>query len=76
MPIERGWPRMMRRTTAARYVDLPPAKFMQEVAMGRLSLPVKLGGEDHWDRNLLDEDLNRIAGRSSDWRREQPGLAA
>ena len=70
------WPRFMKRTTAAKYCDLAPAKLLQEVAAGRLSMPVKLGGEDHWDREALDLDLTRIAGRSSDWRREQPGLAA
>jgi hypothetical protein len=67
---------MMKRTTAARYVDLAPAKFLQEVAAGRLSMPVRLGGEDHWDRTALDQDLDRIAGRVNDWRQEQPGLAA
>jgi len=71
-----AWPRMMKRTTAARYCDLAPTKFLQEVASGRLPLPVKLGGEDHWDRDALDDDLNRIAGRLNDWEKEQPGLAA
>lgn len=70
------WPRMMRRSTAARYCDLTPAKFLSEVASGRLPTPIKLGGEDHWDRDTLDEDLTRLAGRTSDWRRDQPGLAA
>ncbi len=69
-------PRMMKRTTAARYVDLAPAKFLQEVACGRLSPPVTLGGEDHWDRLALDADLDRIGGRATDWRKDQPGLAA
>lgn len=70
------WPRMMKLTKAAQYCDLAPTKFMAEVAAGRLSLPVKLGGEDHWDRPALDEDLNRIAGCANDWRKEQPGLVA
>ena len=71
-----SWPRMMKRVTAARYVDLATAKFLQEVASGRLSPPVTLGGEEHWDRSALDTDLDRIAGRVTDWRKEQPGLAA
>lgn len=70
------WPRSMKRATAARYCDLAPAKFMAEVASGRLPQPFKLGGEDHWDRVALDEDLNRLGGRVSDWRKECPGLAA
>ncbi len=70
------WPRFMKRTTAARYCDLAVGKFLQEVAAGRLSLPVKLGGEEHWDREAIDHDLSLIAGRVNDWRQEQPGLAA
>jgi hypothetical protein len=70
------WPRLMKRATAAAYCDLATAKFLQEVATGRLSPPIKMGGEDHWDRDALDQDINRIAGRSSDWRKDQPGLAA
>jgi len=70
------WPRMMRRETAAAYCDLSPVKFIQEVSSGRLPQPVKLGSEDHWCRVALDADLNRIAGQTSDWRKEQPGLAA
>lgn len=70
------WPKSMKRTTAAKFCDLAPAKFIQEVAAGRLPLPFKLGGEDHWDIDALRSDLDRIAGRSNDWRQEQPGLAA
>lgn len=70
------WPRMMKRTTAARYCDLSTQKFLQEVCAGRLPLPVQLGGEDHWHQEALDEDLARMAGRTNDWRKDQPGLAA
>ena len=70
------WPRMLTRAKAAAYVDLATAKFMQEVAAGRLPMPVKLGGEEHWDRNALDRDLDRLSGAFSDWRKDQPGLAA
>lgn len=71
-----GWPRMMKRVTAARYCDLTAAEFEREVAIGRLPAPVKLGNNEHWDRLAIDEDLNRIGGRTKDWRDEQPGLAA
>lgn len=70
------WPRLMRRSTAARYCDMAPAKFLQEVAIGRLPLPVRIGGEDHWDRAAIDEDINRLSGRAYDWEKDQPGLAA
>lgn len=71
-----AWPRMMRRSTAAAYCDLPPNKFLQEVSKGTLPAPVKLGGDELWDIRALDDDLDRIAGNATDWRKAQPGLAA
>lgn len=70
------WPRMLKKTKAAAYCDLTRPAFEAEVMAGRLPLPVKLGGEDHWDREAIDEDLSRISGRVDDWRKDQPGLAA
>lgn len=70
------WPRLMKRSTAARYCDLTPAKFLSEVACGRLPLPVKFGGEDHWDRAAIDADISRLSGQAYDWEKDQPGLAA
>lgn len=70
------WPRMMKRGTAARYCDLSPVEFAREVACGRLPSAIKLGNSEHWDRLLLDEELNRLSGVTKDWRSEQPGLQA
>jgi hypothetical protein len=70
------WPRMLKRAKAAAYCDLTRPAFEAEVMAGRLPLPVKLGGEDHWDRDALDDDLSRISGRIADWRKDCPGLAA
>lgn len=70
------WPRMLTRAKAAAYVDLPATKFMQEVAAGRLPMPVRIGGQEHWDRNALDLELDRLSGSFTDWRKDQPGLAA
>jgi len=74
--MTRPWPKMMKRGTAAAYCDLSPAKFMQEVAAGRIHQPVPFGGEDHWCIDDLDEDVRQLTGRAYDWRKEQPGLAA
>jgi hypothetical protein len=71
-----GWPRMMRRRTAALYCDLTPVEFEREVACGRLPEAIMLGKSEHWDRHMLDEELNRLTGQTKDWRDEQPGLAA
>lgn len=60
---------MMTRGRAAHYCDLSEAAFEKEVATGRLPMPVKLGGRDHWSRVALDEWLERLAGeREEDWR--------
>lgn len=71
-----GWPRMMKKATAARYCDLSTADFTREVAAGRLPLGIMLGNAEHWDRHQLDDELNRLTGQVQDWRNEQPGLAA
>lgn len=66
-------PRMMTRGRAAHYCDLSEAMFEKEVAAGKLPVPVKLGGKDHWSRVALDECLARIAGEAAgDWRKDQP----
>lgn len=68
------WPAMMKRTTAARYCDLAPGKFLQEVACGRLHYPVHFGGSDHWSREKLDEDFRLLFDPIGNWQLEQPGL--
>jgi hypothetical protein len=67
---------MMKKATAARYCDLTTPEFVREVACGRLPMAIKLGNTEHWDRHLLDEELNRLTGQTRDWRDEQPGLAS
>jgi hypothetical protein len=62
-------PRMMIRSRAAHWCDLPEKEFEREVAAGRLPQPVLFGGVDHWSRVALDEALERLAGdRMPDWR--------
>lgn len=64
------WPRMMKRATAAAYLDLSEAELEREVAAGRLPLPVKLGKADHWDREAIDQALAIEAGEAKgDWRK-------
>jgi predicted DNA-binding transcriptional regulator AlpA len=64
-----GWPRMMRRATAALYCDLTAAEFEREVAATRLPSPVKLGNSEHWSRVAIDECLNRLTNDTTpNWR--------
>lgn len=71
--MARDWPTMMRRVTAAQYLDLSAAELEREVNAGRLPMPVKLGNTDHWSRTQLDEHLRRITGDGADdWRKASP----
>lgn len=66
------WPRMMRRRTAAEYVDMTEAAFEREVLAGRLPSPVLLGGRDHWSQLALDRGLARLTGEEPlpEWEQE------
>lgn len=70
------WPRMMRRSVAAAYLDLTIARFDREVACGRLPMPVLIGGQERWSRVSLDRVLDAMAGDSeaeaNNWRGRQP----
>jgi hypothetical protein len=71
------WPRLMRRGTAAAYIDVTPTEFDREVAAGRMPLPVKIGNADHWSRAQLDEHIASLLGEhKADWRAAQPLYAA
>jgi hypothetical protein len=65
------WPRMMRRTTAALYLDMTTAEFEREMTAGKVPMPVIFGGSERWSRVLLDECIERLTGeRVPDWRSE------
>ena len=58
------WPRSMKRVTAAQYCDMSVAAFEREVNAGRLPMPIKLGGREHWCRNALDKALDQLTGEA------------
>lgn len=69
-------PRMMRRQTAAAYLDLSIPEFEREVTAGRLPMPVRLGNNEHWSRAAIDDAVARLSGeRAGSWR-EKAGLYA
>ncbi|MDE1915003.1 MAG: hypothetical protein KGJ57_05040 [Sphingomonadales bacterium] len=63
---------MMKRATAAAYLDMSEAAFEREIISGRMPGPVKFGGRDHWKRSAIDACLERLTGDDSvpDYRRE------
>ena len=75
--IAPDWPRMMRRSTAALYCDMPVAEFERGVALGTLPPPVRVVDEDRWSRVQLDESLERLTGDAiPDFRKKSKLYAA
>jgi predicted DNA-binding transcriptional regulator AlpA len=68
------WPAMMRLATAAAYLDLSPAAFKREIAIGRMPTPIKFGGRDSWRRDAIDACIDALSGSSKsaipEWQRE------
>ena len=66
------WPRMMKRKTAAEYVDMSESAFQKEVDLGRLPQPVMFGGREHWSQLALDRALAMLTGEapSAEWEEE------
>jgi len=58
------WPRLMKRKTAAEYVDMSESAFVGEVLAGRLPEPVHIGKREHWDRKALDNAIAILTGEA------------
>jgi len=70
------WPRLMKKATLARYLDISPSEVEKEVCAGRLPMPVRIGSAEHWSRVAVDSMVEAIAGdKTDDWRQEQPWYA-
>ena len=65
-------PILMKKATAAQYVDMSVAAFEREVLAGRLPQPVLIGGKDHWDRRAIESALDALTGGVKDWRSRSP----
>jgi hypothetical protein len=72
---------MMRRKTAAEYLDLSETAFEREIIAGRMPASVSFGGRELWCKDAIDRALDRISGGviEADYRRrtrERYGEAA
>lgn len=56
------WPALMKRKTAAEYLDMSEAAFEREVAGGRLPASIMVGGREHWRKDALDSAIARLSG--------------
>lgn len=71
------WPALMKRKTAAEYLDISEAAFEREIIAGRLPAAFLIGGRDHWRKDALDKALAVLSGESVDddemefWQRGQ-----
>ena len=64
------WPRMMRKSTAAAYLDITDAAFQRAVDSGQLPQPVEFGGTKLWSRPAIDLVCEGVAGDGPyDWRK-------
>lgn len=65
------WPAMMKRATAAAYLDMSPASFENEILLGRIPHGVMFGGREHWRKDALDKALDQLTGEPAepDYRR-------
>lgn len=57
-----AWPGMMKRRTAAAYLDMSEQAFEREVLAGRLPQPISIGARDHWRKDAIDAALDALAG--------------
>lgn len=66
------WPQMMKRKTAASYLDMSEAAFEREVFAGRLPQSVTIGGREHWRKDAIDKALEALSGGQAmpEWQRE------
>lgn len=64
------WPALMRRKTAATYLDMSEAAFEREVLAGRLPQPEIWGGRDHWRKDAIDAAINPLDNHDDpQWRK-------
>lgn len=55
-----AWPSMMKRSTAAAYLDLSEPSFIKEIAAGRLPTGILLGGREHWRKDAIDAAIGHL----------------
>ena len=56
------WPGLMKRRTAAEYLDMSEAAFVREVFAGRMPGAFVVGGREHWSKDAIDAAIARLAG--------------
>jgi hypothetical protein len=59
-PTTPHWPAMMRRATAAAYLDISERSFIGEIAAGRLPSGIILGGREHWRKDAIDAAIENL----------------
>lgn len=79
-----GWPAMMRRVTAAAYLDMSEAELERGVISGQIPMPIKIIDRERWSRHHIDEAVRLATSEvtadwrkssklySDDWRSKQP----
>jgi len=64
---------MMRKATAALYLDISVAAFERQVALGDMPHPIHFAGRQSWSKKEVDAALEVLmGGPDPDWRSQQP----
>lgn len=66
-----AWPAMMKRSTAAAYLDISEVSFAKEIAAGRMPTGIVLGGREHWRRDAIDAAIAALTQNADkpDWQK-------
>lgn len=60
------WPALMRRKTAATYLDMSEASFERQIAQGVFPGAVRIGRVAYWRKDAIDAAVARLSGAESD----------
>ena len=63
---------MMRRATAAAYLDMTENEFIQGVSLGQIPDGRRFVNRDRWNRQEIDDALTKAEDPLQNWRAESP----
>ena len=64
------WPQLMRRKTAAAYLDMSVETMERQINAGKLPTSVLIGRIEYWRKDAIDAALVRLDGGIPDYERE------
>ena len=65
-----GWPSLMRRKTAAAYLDMSVETLERQIIAGKLPTSVLIGRIEYWRKDAIDAALARLDSGMPDYEQE------